>query len=51
MSITNNRLMDDDMMGAYVDDFYDYIMGRAEAEAEIAHLKRQAQHDWELEQD
>jgi len=38
-------------MDYITEDFYEYIMGEAEADALVQQLCKQAQHDWELEQD
>ncbi len=38
-------------MDYITEDFYDFIMAEAEAEAEVQQLREQAQHNWELEQD
>ena len=38
-------------MDYITEDFYEYIMGEAEADAILTELREQAQHDWELEQD
>lgn len=38
-------------MDYITEDFYEYIMAEAEADALLEELREQAQHDWELEQD
>ncbi len=36
----------------YITEYYfEFIMAEADADAEVARLREQAQHDWELEQD